>query len=149
MEVLYRRATLADVPRMAELETLCFADPWSEDALRSELSGLNKVVYVAAEVDGVVVGYAGIWVILDEGHITNVAVHPDYRRHGIGREIVSRLLAFSEEEGVEQQTLEVRPSNSGAIALYEGFGFQLAGRRKGYYADNHEDALIYWRQAKK
>lgn len=149
MEVLYRRATLADVPRMAELETLCFADPWSEDALRSELSGLNKVVYVAAEVDDVVVGYAGIWVILDEGHITNVAVHPDYRRHGIGREIVSRLLAFSEEEGVEQQTLEVRPSNSGAIALYEGFGFQLAGRRKGYYADNHEDALIYWRQAKK
>ena len=149
MEVLYRRATLADVPRMAELETLCFADPWSEDALRSELSGLNKVVYVAAEADGVVVGYAGIWVILDEGHITNVAVHPDYRRCGIGREIVTRLLAFSEEEGVEQQTLEVRPSNSGAIALYEGLDFQLAGRRKGYYADNHEDALIYWRQAEK
>jgi len=93
---------------------------------------------------GILVGYAGLWAIEDEGHITNVAVHPDYRRMRLGSILVELLIAQTREEGLKRFTLEVRVSNQAAISLYEKFGFVSAGLRKGYYEDNNEDAMIMW-----
>ena len=100
-----------------------------------------------AELDGSVVGYAGLWSIFDEGHITNVAVHPDYRQRHIGEAIMKRMLDCTLREDVVHHTLEVRPSNEAAISMYSKLGFKVEGRRKNYYADNDEDALIMWRHA--
>ena len=91
------------------------------------------------------VGYIGVWKIVDEGHITNVAVSPDYRRMQIGSALLKNMLEITAEEGIVRHTLEVRTGNEAAIGLYEKFGFETAGVRKGYYEDNGEDALIMWR----
>ena len=101
--------------------------------------------YLAAEIDGLVAGYAGLWRILDEGHITNVAVRPECRRQGIGARIIGTLLAQTRQLGIRHHTLEVRESNLPALALYEGFGFTSAGIRPGYYSSGHENAVIMWR----
>lgn len=146
-ELIIRRAEARDVLSMALLDTLCFAAPWSEESFRQEVTGNDLALYLVAETDGTVVGYAGVWAILDEGHITNVAVHPDYRRRGVASALMEVLIKSCEEEGITCQTLEVRPSNQAALALYASFGFQPEGRRKGYYEDNGEDALIMWRRA--
>lgn len=146
-ELLIRRAEPRDVKGMAELDVLCFAAPWSEESFRQEVSENNLALYLAAEIEGELVGYAGIWAIIDEGHITNVAVHPNHRRRGIAKALMEVLIASCEEEGLVRQTLEVRPSNEAALRLYESYGFQEAGRRKGYYEDNGEDALIMWRES--
>lgn len=146
-EIMIRRAEERDILPMALLDTLCFAAPWSEESFRQEVMENDLALYLVAETAGVVVGYAGVWAILDEGHITNVAVHPDHRRRGVARALLDVLIKSCEEEGIGCQTLEVRPSNQAALALYAGFGFQPEGRRKGYYEDNGEDALIMWRRA--
>lgn len=146
-ELIIRRAEARDVLPMALLDSLCFAAPWSEESFRQEVTENNLALYLVAETDGVIAGYAGVWAILDEGHITNVAVHPDYRRRGIASALMEILIRSCEEEGITCQTLEVRPSNQAALALYAAFGFREEGRRKGYYEDNGEDALIMWRRA--
>jgi ribosomal-protein-alanine N-acetyltransferase len=91
------------------------------------------------------VAYGGIWVVLDEGHIMNIAVHPDYRRGGLASMILLEMLKGAREKGATRFTLEVRKSNEPAIALYERFGFKKAGYRKGYYKEENEDALIMWK----
>ena len=116
------------------------------DEFLKEISENNIALYLVAEIAGQIVGYAGMWLIIDEGHITNVAVHPNFRRRHIGEAIVSVLLAEAQAEGITRQTLEVRVSNFAAQRLYEKFGFQACGIRKGYYEDNHEDAIIMWRE---
>lgn len=131
-----------DILAVHEIETLCFPDPWSVEAFESEMSGRNPCFYLVAEVDGRVAGYAGIWHIVDEGHITNIAVHPDYRRRHLGDLLVANLLKTCGEQGMRAFTLEVRVSNEAAIKLYEKYGFQVAGTRKNYYGT--EDALIMW-----
>ena len=138
-----RKMERKDIPRVCEIEALCFPDPWSAASFESELSGLNPAVYFVAEEDGVVVGHMGMWHILDEGHITNVAVAPEARRRGIGRALVEKSLKTGSENGLKAFTLEVRTSNRAAIALYESLGFDGAGVRKNYYG-NGEDALIMW-----
>lgn len=144
-EMIVRRAEERDVKAMAYLDTLCFAAPWSETSFRQEVTANNLALYLVSEIDGALTGYAGVWAIVDEGHITNVAVHPDCRRQGIARALMQVLIRSCEEAGILRQTLEVRPSNEAALRLYKGFGFREAGRRKGYYEDNGEDALIMWR----
>ena len=144
---MVRRAGAGDVSAMAQLDALCFTVPWSEDAFRQELEGNELAFYLVAEKDGQIIGYAGLWAILDEGHITNVAVHPQHRKKGLGEMLCSLLIQLTEEAGLKRHTLEVRPSNEAALSLYEKLGFQVAGRRKGYYEDNGEDALILWRGA--
>ena len=104
--------------------------------------------YTLAEVDGKPAGYAGLWRVAGEGHINNVAVDPGYRKRGIGTEIIKKLMDDARKEGIKEFTLEVRPSNEAAIALYRKFGFDSEGRRKAYYQDNGEDALIMWRREK-
>lgn len=145
-EMIIRMAEEKDAPEMAELDKVCFADPWSEASFRQEMTENDRAFYIVAEIEGKVVGYAGLWAILDEGHITNVAVSPDYRRKGIGRAIVGTLVEAAEENGLTSFTLEVRESNLPAQELYTEFGFEPAGLRKGYYLDNGENAVIMWRK---
>lgn len=144
-EVLIRAANKGDVDRMTELDAICFSSPWSRASFESELTTNPLAWYLIAETqEGQMVGYAGLWAIEGEGHITNVAVHPDYRRKHLGSILVEQLIETTRCEGLKQYTLEVRVSNQAAISLYEKFGFREAGIRKGYYEDNNEDAMIMW-----
>lgn len=127
------------------VERLCFATPWSENAFRYELEENALARYFAALIDDAVVGYGGMWHVLTEGHITNIAVHPDWRRRGIASKVLDTLLLAAIRDGIRDVTLEVRKSNAAAIALYASYGFVVEGSRPGYYQDNGEDALIMWR----
>ena len=164
-DITIRQATAEDAEAIYEIERLCFADPWSLESIRFELEENPAAFYVVAEVEGeatddssadglhddttagLVVGYAGLWWIHDEGHITNVAVRPGYRNRRIGSHIIETLLDHTEGEGINSYTLEVRESNDAARALYEKYGFAVEGVRKEYYRDNKEDAYIMWRRA--
>lgn len=139
-----REMTLEDVQRICDIEGACFPSPWTEASFINELMTNKLAVYYVAEVSGVVVGYLGVWNILDEGHITNVAVHPDYRGKGYGIALVKHLQKASLKVGVKWLTLEVRVGNIPAIHLYEKLGFENQGIRKKYYQDNGEDAMIMW-----
>jgi ribosomal-protein-alanine acetyltransferase len=145
MDLIIRQAEMKDIDTIAELDKLCFAAPWSRASFETEITNNDLALYIVAEVDDTVIGYAGLWCVIDEGHITNVAVHPDHRKKGVGEALVSSLLDQTLSEGIKYHTLEVRPSNDAAIALYTKFGFQPSGIRKKYYEDNGEDAIIMWR----
>ncbi|MCX7773318.1 MAG: ribosomal protein S18-alanine N-acetyltransferase [Clostridia bacterium] len=132
-----------DLDGMLDVEHRSFSIPWTKGMFEDELFNPNAY-YLVLKADGRIVGYGGLWKILDEGHITNVAVHPDYRRHGFGKALIQGLIDFANTNGLVALTLEVRVSNAPAIALYESFGFRSQGKRKRYYPDNHEDALIMW-----
>ena len=146
MDLIIRQAEERDIKPMAEMDILCFSAPWSEESFEKEIRDNRLAFYIVAEIGGVMVGYAGLWCIVEEGHITNVAVHPDYRRKGVGEALVGVLLSHTIENGILSHTLEVRESNQAAISLYTKFGFEPAGVRKNYYADNNEDAIIMWRK---
>ena len=126
---------LADV---AELERLCFADPWSEESLRL-LLGETALGFVVTE-DGRAVAYGGMLCVAGEGQITNIAVHPDCRRKGIARSLITA--AIQSAEGLDTVFLEVRESNTPAVSLYESLGFERIGVRKGYYQKPKEDAVL-------
>lgn len=147
MDLIIRQAEERDIKPMAEMDVLCFSAPWSEESFEKEIRENRLAFYVIAETGGRMAGYAGLWCIVDEGHITNVAVHPDFRRKGIGEALISVLLDHTVKNGILSHTLEVRASNDAAISLYMKFGFQPAGVRKKYYEDNGEDAIIMWRKA--
>ncbi|WP_353654870.1 ribosomal protein S18-alanine N-acetyltransferase [Clostridium sp. CCUG 7971] len=139
--------TSKDIDGVFEVEKNCFEHYWSKDAFSKELK--NDVArYLVAKIDGKVVGYVGIWFVMDEGHITNVAVHSDYRGRKIGDELVKELVKLCKENNIVSMTLEVRVSNIVAQNLYKKYGFKLAGIRKEYYSDNKEDAMIMWNDVK-
>lgn len=144
-ELTIRKGIGSDADDMALLEQQCFADPWSRESLLHELTENPLAVYFVAELESRVIGYVGIWLIAGEGHITNVAVSPDYRRMHIGTALIDTMLTATEEAGITAHTLEVRAGNEPAKNLYARFGFKEAGLRRGYYADNGEDAIIMWR----
>lgn len=144
-ELTIRKGIGSDADDMALLEQQCFADPWSRESLFHELTENPLAVYFVAELESRVIGYVGIWLIAGEGHITNVAVSPDYRRMHIGTALIDTMLTATEEAGIAAHTLEVRAGNEPAKNLYARFGFKEAGLRRGYYADNGEDAIIMWR----
>ena len=128
---------------LEKLERLCFSRPWSRKMLAEELENQCAAFLVAQDGDtGKVVGYAGLLVVADEGYITNVAVFPEYRRRGVAAQLLSVFENFARGSHLAFLTLEVRPSTTAAIALYESFGFQQAGRRRNYYDLPKEDALI-------
>ncbi|HIU26697.1 MAG TPA: ribosomal protein S18-alanine N-acetyltransferase [Candidatus Copromorpha excrementigallinarum] len=144
-DMIIRQADVGDAEAIYQIERLCFPDPWSRDSLIYELGENPRAFYIVAVLDEKVVGYAGMWWIEDEGHITNVAVMPGYRNRKIGQGIVDVMLDFTSGEGIRHHTLEVRRSNEAAIKLYEKMGFRTEGVRRGYYLNNGEDALIMWR----
>ena len=131
---------------LERLEKLCFSRPWSRRMLAEELENQCAAFLVAEDgVSGKVLGYAGLLVMADEGYITNVAVFPEYRRSGVAAKLIEVFENFARGNRLAFLTLEVRPSNAAAIALYRRFGFQEVGRRKNYYDLPKEDALILTR----
>lgn len=132
-----------DVDRIAELEKLCFRTPWTRNAIAGELKN-DAAHYLVCERAGQVIAYAGMWVILDEAHITNVAVDPACRRLGLGRRMMLCMMQTARLYGAMQMTLEVRAQNHAAQALYNALDFEMAGVRRGYYYDTGEDAHILW-----
>lgn len=129
------------VSAIAELEALCFSDPWSEKSIAYELHNPLSL-WLVAEMDGRVAGYIGSQTVPPESDVMNVAVHPDFRRQGIAEALVNGLWAQLVQAGNTSLTLEVRASNTPAIALYEKLGFVQVGRRPNYYRNPREDALI-------
>lgn len=136
--------TINHIDGIMDIEKDSFAIPWSRKSIEDELK--NKLaIYFVALYDDKVVGYAGMWHVVTEGHITNIAVHKDYRKQGIGDKLVKKLIETAEEKEMIGLTLEVRPSNEAAMRLYKNNGFKLEGIRKEYYEDNKEDAYIMWK----
>lgn len=133
--------TMEHIAQIAALERACFSHPWSEALLENELWNDSAVILVAEGEDGTVLGYAGLQTVLDEGYINNVAVHEHYRRQGIAGELIAAFVRFGQAK-LAFLTLEVRASNAPAIALYAKHGFVEAGRRKNYYEDPQEDAVL-------
>jgi ribosomal-protein-alanine N-acetyltransferase len=142
VDIVIDRMKLTDIDEVLEVERLSYPTPWSRRAFISELTENAYAHYLVARARGTVIGYVGMWLILDECHITNVAVHPDYRGRGVGRLLMQSAIAFTEAAGGKRITLEVRRTNLVAQHLYESFGFRNVGVRRGYYTDNHEDAFI-------
>ena len=137
----YTEMKAEHVPQVAQLEKLCFADPWSEMSIASELRSIWSY-WVVAVRDDEVVGYIGSQSSIDESDVMNVAVHPDWRRPGIAEQLIETLIGELKNRGSKALMLEVRASNAPAIALYEKLGFRQVGLRKNYYRNPKEDALI-------
>ena len=133
---------IGDVAPVHEIERLSFATPWPSYAFEHELRGNRLARYLVARAGDAIVGFAGIWLMVDEAHVTTFAVHPDWRRQGIGRQLLVNLVELSIAIGGRRMTLEVRASNLPAQALYRSFGFADAGTRPRYYTDDGEDALV-------
>jgi len=144
-DVVIKETALNHIDDIMMVERLSFTIPWSRESFIHELKDNKFSRYISALVNGKVVGYAGMWIIFDEGHITNIAVHPEFRKNGIGSRLLEKLIDISQENGVEKLTLEVRRSNTAAKNLYYKYGFKEEGIRKCYYADNGEDAIIMWK----
>ena len=134
-----------DIKRLAEIEADSFATPWSEQSFR-ELLSIDYARYLVAEVDGEVIGSAGMRIVAGEGDIDNVVVEKKHRGQGIAQELIKALIELGEKEGVKEFTLEVRVSNAPAIHVYEKAGFRSEGVRPGFYEKPVEDALIMWRR---
>ncbi|MEG6612972.1 ribosomal protein S18-alanine N-acetyltransferase [Pseudoclostridium thermosuccinogenes] len=145
MEVEIVKMTEELIDDIMIVENLSFGVPWSRNAFLEEIKNNKFAVYIAAKVGGRAVGYAGMWKVLDEAHITNIAVHPEFRNAGIGSLLMETLIDMAKKEGITSMTLEVRKGNINAQRLYFKYGFTVEGIRKGYYSDNGEDALILWK----
>jgi len=145
MEVCIRDLKSEDLDQIAELEKICFSLPWSKESFANEL--LNQwAYYQCAIADNKLVGYMGLWKIIDEGHITNVAVMPEYRKNGIASLMISKMIEICKCSEITSMTLEVRESNLEARNLYERFGFIAMGKRPNYYQKPTEAAIIMWRK---
>lgn len=138
--------TLKDLDRVLQIESRSYQHPWSRRAFVSEVTDNDYAYYYVARLGDVIVGYVGMWIILEEAHITNIAVDPDYRRLGIGRYMLETMFDRAREHGATRMTLEVRVSNVTAQNLYKKLGFAERGIRKGYYTDTHEDAIVMWKE---
>lgn len=135
--------TEAHLPAILAIEARTNTAPWSERSFRNEL-GHEFGLFLVAILEGEVVGYGGAWLVIDEAHITTVAVASEHQRKGIGQRLMVQLLEKAKERGMLCSSLEVRASNDPGIKLYEKLGYEVTTRRKGYYPDNREDALVMW-----
>ncbi|WP_368293925.1 ribosomal protein S18-alanine N-acetyltransferase [Dehalobacter sp. TBBPA1] len=147
-EVIVRPMQLEDIPSIVAIEEVSFATPWTTESFTSELKNNVLANYFCLELDHKVIGYIGLWIVMGEGHITNVAIWPGCRGKGWGEYLMKNVIYQMIAKGVLRFTLEVRVSNQAARNLYEKLGFKAAGVRKGYYSDNQEDALIMWASLK-
>lgn len=144
-EIVISQMTVDDIDNVVEIEAEAYGKHhWSKSSFYEEMQNNLAKYYVAKSIDGELLGYAGTWHIIDEGHITTIAVKKSHLRKHIGEAIIIRILEDCYEAGIKYLTLEVRVSNTPAINLYEKYGFNSLGTRKGYYQDNNEDALIMW-----
>lgn len=146
MDIIVRRMKEEDLDRIMEVEKCSFTTPWSRNSFLLEITKNQLARYFVAEVDGLVAGYGGIWLILDEGHITNIAVDEEYRRLGVGKKLLEELIILCEKYEMAGMTLEVRESNEPAKELYKSYDFVENGRRPNYYQDVGEDAILMWKK---
>ena len=137
-----RPMTVADLAAVQQIERASFTTPWPPQAYRQELETNRLAQYLVAVIDGEIVAYGGVWLMVDEAHVTTFAVHPGYRRRRIGERLLLALLDLSVDRHAREATLEVRLSNLAARRLYEKYGFRPVGIRPRYYSDDQEDALI-------
>lgn len=133
----------ADIPAVSRIEHRSYPTPWHENAYYTELNN-RSAAYLVARLAGEVVGYAGMWAIMDEAHITTIAVEPVHRGKKIGERLLYALLEEAALRGADRATLEVRERNAAAQGLYRKFGFREAAIRKNYYSDNQENAVVMW-----
>ena len=146
MDILVRKMEERDLDRIMEIEDDCFTTPWSREAFVLEITKNELARYIVAEINDKVVGYGGIWMIVGEGHITNIGVESKYRRLGVGNKILEGLIDISKDMEIISMTLEVRESNIAAQNLYKKYGFTEYGKRPNYYSDDNEDAIIMWKK---
>jgi ribosomal-protein-alanine N-acetyltransferase len=139
----FERLSEDQIPAILEIERQVNSAPWSERSFRNELDHEHGI-FQTALLDGKLVGYGGVWLVIDEAHVTTVAVDPVQQRQGIGIRLVVALLEKAKAHGMECATLEVRAGNTAAIELYKKLGFVVAATRKAYYPDNREDAIVMW-----
>lgn len=137
---------IEDIDDILVIEHESFSVPWPRESFESEVLRNALSVYILAETEGQTIGYGGMWLILDEAHITNVAVRESHRGKGVGERLVKFLIDEAFKSGARSMTLEVRAGNVAARSLYEKMGFVVEGTRPGYYQDNKEDALIMWKR---
>lgn len=133
----------SDIETVSRIERQSFSTPWNTQAYLTEIANPNAV-YLVATWNDTVIGYGGLWVIMDEAHITTIAVDPTYRGHKIGERLLIEMLCASRKKGAARATLEVRENNEVAQSLYVKYGFEWVALRKAYYADNNENAVIMW-----
>lgn len=143
--IVFRQMEIDDIDAVCAIEKASFSIPWTYEAFKNELTNNMLAKYMILEMDGTVAGYVGMWLIIDEAHITNIAISPEHRGKGYGEQLLNELANLAIYMGMRAMTLEVRVSNRVAIQLYTKLGFEEAGIRKGYYSDNGEDALVMWR----
>jgi ribosomal-protein-alanine N-acetyltransferase len=143
--VIIRGMRYEDLNQIAEIERVCFSLPWSTSSFEQELKN-ELAYYQCAEENGKIVGYMGMWRVIDECHITNIAVLPEYRNRGIASMLINKMIKICKCSEINSMTLEVRQSNLPAIRLYEKFGFVSVGKRPRYYMKPIEDAIIMWKK---
>lgn len=144
MELTFVELSERRLQEVVEVERLCSGAPWSLQAFQAELHD-RESAFILAIHEGRTIGFAGYWLVVDEAHVVNIGVHPDYRRTGIGIKLMDELLSRAVLQGAKCAMLEVRAGNIPAIRMYEKLGFTVGGRRKAYYPDNQEDALVMWK----
>jgi [ribosomal protein S18]-alanine N-acetyltransferase len=142
MNLIIRRMTVDDVPAVIDLDQKSFSLPWPERSFRFELTDNPASRCWVAERDGKVVAMIVVWLIVDEAHVATLATHPAYRRQGIGKRLLAHALRYIMQDGARSSFLEVRESNIAAQEMYRKFGYEAKGRRRRYYRDNDEDAIL-------
>ncbi|MFC3883403.1 ribosomal protein S18-alanine N-acetyltransferase [Bacillus songklensis] len=140
----FRFMEMKDIDQILLIERSSFTVPWSREAFYNELIHNQYARYLVMEDEGQIIGYCGLWIVIDEAHITNIALLPEYRGQGLGTELLRKTMTEAKELGANTMTLEVRVSNHVAQSLYRKLGFENGGIRKNYYSDNQEDALVMW-----
>lgn len=145
-EIIIQNMKVEHIPQIIEIENNSFSTPWSPESFRYEVENNEFADYIVLVNGAEVVGYAGIWLIIDEAHLTTIAVKESFKGNGLGEKMIIELIRRVLLKGGTRMTLEVRPSNLSAQSLYNRMGFVSYGRRKGYYTDNNEDAIIMWKE---
>ncbi|OYD56412.1 ribosomal-protein-alanine N-acetyltransferase [Fictibacillus aquaticus] len=142
--ITYRMAKISDIEDIVGIEQCSFATPWTAEAFHNEIVGNQFAHYMLIEENFQTIGYCGVWVVMDEAHITNIAILPEHRGRKLGVALLEQVMKLAKRYGAATMTLEVRLTNTPARKLYEKLGFQNGGIRKNYYSDNGEDALVMW-----
>ncbi|SHJ67486.1 ribosomal protein S18-alanine N-acetyltransferase [Paramaledivibacter caminithermalis] len=143
--ITVREMTLDDIDSVIEIENSSFLTPWTRESFEKEIRNNQLAKYLVIEYENQIVGYGGMWIIIDEAHITNIAIHKDFRNKKLGSFLVESMIEYAESLRIYRMTLEVRESNIAAQGLYMKLGFKPCGKRPKYYHDNNEDAIIMWR----
>ncbi|MEH7252230.1 ribosomal protein S18-alanine N-acetyltransferase [Neobacillus niacini] len=141
---VFRYMNEEDIDQILEVEHASFTTPWSREAFYNEIYNNKFAVYIVLEEDHKIIGYCGAWIVIDEAHVTNIAILPSYRGKKLGEALLRKMMFVAKDMGARSMTLEVRVTNQVAQSLYRKFGFQNGGIRKNYYSDNQEDALVMW-----